>query len=203
MPLAIAYAAAGSAAYLVAWKRQGMRTWLTSVAVYLIALALLLAVDLQIAAMLAALLGVASAEAGLAVQSVIWIAGAAIIGGPVATLCAFLATIRTRTASSQVLLLTISVFSLFLIAGHGQSPLIRTFTLAAIAAILALVSRCAPAAGAVARIVLVGGGLKLLAEDIRLERAAILVISFASYGLAMLTVARCVRRHTSDPSSSH
>jgi hypothetical protein len=201
-PLAVAYAVAGIAAYLVAWKRQGMQTWLTSVAVYLIALALLLAVDLQIAAMIAAVLGVASAEAGLAVQSVIWIAGAAIIGGPFATLCAFLATIRTRTATSQVLLLTISVFSLFLIAGHGQSPLIRTCILAAIAAILALASRFAPAAGTVARIVLVGGGLKLLAEDIRLERAAILVISFASYGLAMLTVARCVRRHTSDISTS-
>jgi hypothetical protein len=79
----------------------------------------------------------------------------------------------------------------------------RTWLTSVAVYLIALVSRFAPSAGTVARIVLVGGGLKLLVEDIRLERAAILVISFASYGLAMLTVARCVRRHTSELPPSH
>jgi len=105
--------------------------------------------------------------------------------------CAFIGMIRA--GQSQVVLLTISILLLFLIAGEDKGPLIRTCILAAVAAALALGSQLT-----VARIVLVFGGLKLLIEDIRLESAAVLVISFASYGLAMLTVARCVRRHTSD-----
>jgi len=104
-------------------------------------------------------------------------------------LCAFLAMLRT---GHSVALLTISILLLFAIAGEDRGPLFRTCLLAAIAAALAIGSQITAA-----RIILVLGGLKLLVEDVRLESAAMLVISFASYGLAMLIVARCVRRHTS------
>jgi len=153
IPLAFAYGALGIAAF------SARRRWLVWVALYLIALAALLTVDIRLAACIVAL-------------------------------CAFAAMLRG--GGSHDALLTISILLLFLIAGEEKGPLIRTCALAAIAAALALASRLT-----VARIILVVGALKLVAEDVRLESAAMLVISFASYGLAMLTVARCVRRHTS------
>jgi hypothetical protein len=162
IPLAIAYALAA----LVTAKKE----W---IALYLIAIALLLTTTFT-------------------------------VGGTIFAVCALIAAIRTEVPASRIALLTISILLLFLIAGSGQGALIRTCLLAAIAAGLAIASRFGvPATGTVARIVLVAGGLKLLAEDVRVLSAAKLVISFASYGLAMLTVARCVRRHTSGEPSSH
>lgn len=163
IPLAAAYAVAGVVAYLLARERE----WLTWIALYLIAISLVLTATFT-------------------------------IGAAIYMVCCFIAAVRTKLPGSRVALLTISVLLLFLIAGSGQGALIRTCLLAALAAGLAVASRLgAPGAGTVARIVLVAGGLKLVAEDVRVESAAMLVISFASYGLAMLTVSRCVRRHTS------
>jgi hypothetical protein len=70
--------------------------------------------------------------------------------------------------------------------------LVRTAVLAAIAALLALLARTpwAPEGSKIARAILVIGGIKLIAEDVRLGRAAILVIAFAAYGCAMLIVAK-------------
>jgi len=141
------------------------------------------------------------------------------VGAAIFAICCFIAALRTKLPGSRVALLTISVLLLFLIAGNGQGALFRTCLLAALAAALALASRTADSrqqtageapggplsavrrllseSGTVARIILVAGGVKLLAEDVQVESAAKLVLSFASYGLAMLTVARCVRRHTS------
>jgi len=120
------------------------------------------------------------------------------IGAAIFAICCFIAALRTKLPGSRVALLTISILLLFLIAGNGQGALFRTCLLAALAAALAFASRLGAAGtGTVARIVLVAEGVKLLAEDVQVESAAKLVLSFASYGLAMLTVARCVRRHTS------
>jgi len=104
-------------------------------------------------------------------------------------ICAFIAMLR---AGGNAALLTISILLLFAIAGEDRGPLIRTCILAAVAAALALGSQFI-----VARIVLVSAVIKLIVEDVRVERAAMLAISFVSCGLAMLVVARCVRRHTS------
>jgi hypothetical protein len=70
--------------------------------------------------------------------------------------------------------------------------LIRTLTLALLAILLALLSRLTGSGEAmtIARVVLAVGGLKLLAEDMRVGRAAMLVVAFVAYGCAMLLVAR-------------
>jgi hypothetical protein len=84
---------------------------------------------------------------------------------------------------------------------HIGLALIRTVTLAAIAAVLALVARFGWAAGGIglARAVLVVGGLKLLVEDVRIGNALMLVAAFAAYGGAMVVVGRCALRHTPSP----
>ena len=105
----------------------------------------------------------------------------------VVALCAFVTSFR----SARTTLLTISILLLFVIAGENHGPLFRTCLLAAIATALALASQLT-----IAKILLGVAGLKLLAEDVRLETASTLVMSFMSYGLAIMTVARCVRRHT-------
>jgi hypothetical protein len=85
---------------------------------------------------------------------------------------------------------------------HPADPmgvaLIRTVSLAAVAAALALVARFSWAAGAIglARAVLVIGGLQLLVEDVRIGSALMLVAAFAAYGSAMVVVGRCALRHT-------
>ncbi len=208
--VATIYTIAGVAAYLEASRKDGMRTWLTSVALYVISLAMLLGLELRAVAITAAVLGVASAELGrrlqwpaLAAQSVIWIVGAALLGGffgPAAmaiTACALIACLRVHVPIANAMLLGVFVFSLFLIAGHERGALVRTILLAGFATALAFAKKLTHA-----RLILVAGGLKLLAEDVRTERAAILVISFAAYGLAMLAVARCARRHTSSTPQS-
>lgn len=84
--------------------------------------------------------------------------------------------------------------SVHLIAPAEQAgvALIRTVTLAIIATALAFISRATGTreAAIVARAVLVVGGIKLLAEDVRVGRAAMLVAAFAAYGGAMLLVSR-------------
>jgi hypothetical protein len=74
--------------------------------------------------------------------------------------------------------------------------LIRTAILAVMAGLLALASRYAGVreASIVAHAVLVVGGIKLLAEDVRVGRAAMLVAAFLAYGCAMLLVSRSSRR---------
>jgi hypothetical protein len=85
---------------------------------------------------------------------------------------------------------------------HASDPmslaLIRTLSLALVAAGLALVARFSWAAGAIglARSVLVIGGLQLLIEDVRIGSALMLVAAFAAYGGAMVVVGRCALRHT-------
>ena len=74
--------------------------------------------------------------------------------------------------------------------------LIRTAVLAAIAALLAAASRFGGIveAGTIARAVLIVGGIKLLAEDVRVGRASMLVAAFLAYGCAMLLVSRSAPR---------
>jgi len=76
--------------------------------------------------------------------------------------------------------------------------LIRTSVLAVIAALLAAASRFGGVveAGAIARGVLVVGGIKLIGEDVRVGRAAMLVVAFLAYGCAMLLVSRSAPRQT-------
>jgi hypothetical protein len=83
-------------------------------------------------------------------------------------------------------------------SAHSGLALIRTVSLAAIAAALALLARFSWAAGAIglARTVLVIGGLQLLVEDVRIGSALMLVAAFAAYGSAMVVVGRCALRHT-------
>ncbi|HSP34344.1 MAG TPA: hypothetical protein VLU46_08520 [Thermoanaerobaculia bacterium] len=84
------------------------------------------------------------------------------------------------------------------IAPHERMTLalIRTGVLAGIAAVLAAASRFGGVveAGTIARGVLVIGGIKLLAEDVRVGGAAMLVAAFAAYGCAMLLVSRSAPR---------
>ena len=110
---------------------------------------------------------------------------------------ALIAFARSEARAVRTTLLAIVATAVFFCATWGiaaiTSPpdqatlaLVRTAVLAAIAAILARV----PAGSGIARAILVIGGIKLIAEDVRLGRAAILVIAFAAYGCAMLIVAR-------------
>ena len=73
-----------------------------------------------------------------------------------------------------------------------HTALSRTAVLAIGAALLAFVGRLLRVNDAViiARVLLVLGGLKLIAEDVRVGPAAILVVAFALYGGAMLVVAK-------------
>jgi len=73
-----------------------------------------------------------------------------------------------------------------------NTALLRTAVLAAAASLLAVLGRLIDSreASLLARAVLIIGGVKLLAEDLRLGRAAVLVVSFALYGAALLIVSR-------------
>jgi len=115
----------------------------------------------------------------------------------------------------SALLLAIGAGGTAIIAGASHQYAIPLATLYAAAAIAAFVKKwqwlalylvtlaalltldLRSVTGTVARIVLLSAVIKLIVEDVRVERAAMLAISFVSCGLAMLVVARCVRRHTS------
>ena len=78
------------------------------------------------------------------------------------------------------------------IADPAVLALARTGVLAVTATALALSGRWLHVREGplIARALLVVGGLKLIAEDVRVGRAAILVVAFALYGGAMLVVAK-------------
>lgn len=105
------------------------------------------------------------------------------------------------TAAGAFFALTAAAAHLFATGDRALLALAKTIVLATIASALALLARftAAPGAIAIARSFLVLGGLKLAVEDVRIGRASVLVAAFAAFGTAMLIVARCARRHTSQP----
>lgn len=127
-----------------------------------------------------------------------------------AVIVAFLAVgpfFRTKSHAIRAIALAIMTCGAFTtasallavaIAPHEQMglALIRTGVLAVIAALLAAASRFGGIveAGMIARGVLVVGGIKLIAEDVRVGRAAMLVAAFLAYGCAMLLVSRSAPR---------
>lgn len=102
--------------------------------------------------------------------------------------------------SAQTVLVGIGVAGIFAATvaavGTGGGPirlsLVRTAVLAALAALLPLAARAVGAlpCARLARTALVAGGLKLVAEDLRIGTASSLVAAFSIYGAAMLAVAR-------------
>jgi hypothetical protein len=82
-------------------------------------------------------------------------------------------------------------------ADAGRLAVLRTAVLVAAAVLLAAVAGRVPAArelGRIATVVLGLGGLKLLAEDLRMGRAATLVFSLVLYGIALIVVPTLMRR---------
>ncbi len=141
------------------------------------------------------------------------------IEAPVAALVvmAFAAAAFFRSDSRPVRMTTLAIAScgIFCVAAtllaSAIAPqeqtvlaLIRTGILAVMAALLAAASRFAGVteAATIARAILVVGGIKLLGEDVRVGRAAILVVAFLAYGCAMLMVSRSapVKRAAAAPS---
>lgn len=68
--------------------------------------------------------------------------------------------------------------------------IVRTFILATAAVLLSLLSGFVTEAKTIATMVLILGGVKLLVEDLRVGRAATVVVALALYGCALLIVAR-------------
>lgn len=155
----------------------------------------------------------------LSIQSVVWILAASVAGGlllatvgaftgdaasvelpPEALACgsaAIFGFLRLPGGAEKIVMLSIFLCMTFtgvltIVLPSFSSALLRTAVLAIFASLLAIVGRLMEnrVASILARAVLVVGGLKLLAEDLRVGSAAILVISFACYGLALLIVAR-------------
>jgi hypothetical protein len=154
----------------------------------------------------------------LAAQSAVWIVLAALAGGvPLSVIdwrwsalaigiAAVVILIRAEERFVRTTTLAIAAITAFSLVVYAAArvirpaepmgmALIRTGALAALAASLALLARL-PGAIGLARAVLVIGGLKLLAEDVRIGSALMLVAAFGMYGGAMLIVGRCALRHT-------
>jgi hypothetical protein len=156
----------------------------------------------------------------MALQSVVWIVAAALAGGlllstigafagergsielpPTALatgLVALVAFVLLEGRGERVVLLSAFLCMAFtgtvavVLPAMANAALLRTAVLAIFASLLAVVGRLIGncEASILARAVLVIGGMKLLGEDLRVGTAAILVISFASYGAALLVVSR-------------
>lgn len=154
----------------------------------------------------------------MAVQSVVWVVAATLGGGlllatigafggstelpPAALLTgvvAFVAFFFLRGRPEKIVLLSVFLCMAFtgamgaMVGVFANAALLRTSLLALSASLLAVIGRLANSreSSILARALLVIGGLKLLFEDLRVGTAAVLVVSFALYGAALLIVSRC------------
>jgi len=133
-------------------------------------------------------------------QAPVWAAAAAVAAflahGPMLPVVAVLTAIALAVANRLrfvllciVTLLALASVEMLLVTGDPAVLAMERSIVIALAAV-ALSLLPLPEGGTAARLVLILGGIKLVAEDLRAGRAVTIVVALAAYGLAMLIIAR-------------
>ena len=151
----------------------------------------LLIPDHRILAAVWCVTGLIAAELRRRAETPIWIVAATVLT-PLAGLAAMVAFFRVRWREERLVLLGVVAYSAFMgINSIVNAPLIHTVILVSFASLLGFIPTWETRI--LARIVLVAGGLQILIEDLRLGSAAMLVIAFALYGVALIIVSQASR----------